>query len=83
MIVEEIKVGPRGQVVMPPAFCSALKIAPGSKVIVRLEKDRVIVKKKVTIDATVELEKLAKRGRSVDRIPPHMYEEQFETTMGS
>jgi bifunctional DNA-binding transcriptional regulator/antitoxin component of YhaV-PrlF toxin-antitoxin module len=79
MIVEvEIRVGPKGQVVIPPLFLGALKIAPGSKVIVRLENNRVIVERKVNLDAAIEFEKIAYRGRSVDKILPHMYEEQFE-----
>jgi AbrB family looped-hinge helix DNA binding protein len=78
LVEEEMKVGPKGQVVIPRVFRSALKIAPGSKVIVRLENDRVVVEKRKTLDAALEFEKLAKRGRSVDRIPPHAYEEQFE-----
>ncbi|HXQ91913.1 MAG TPA: AbrB/MazE/SpoVT family DNA-binding domain-containing protein [Nitrososphaerales archaeon] len=78
MIEEEMKVGPKGQVVIPRVFRSALKIHPGSKVIVRLENDRVVVEKKAILNAATEFERIAKSGKSVHRISPHMYEEEFE-----
>ncbi|MDH2902131.1 MAG: AbrB/MazE/SpoVT family DNA-binding domain-containing protein [archaeon] len=77
MIEEEMKVGPRGQVVIPRIFRNALKISPGSKVILRLENDRVVVEKR-TFDAAAEFERIAKGGRSIGRVPPHMYEAELE-----
>ena len=78
IIEEEMKVGPKGQVVIPSVFRSALKINPGSKVVVRLENDRVVLEKRVKLDAAAEFERIAKSGRSVNRVSPHMYEEEFE-----
>ena len=63
MIEREIKVGPKGQIVIPKVFRSALKINPGSKVVVRLENGRVVVEKKRTPDAAAEFERIAKNGR--------------------
>ena len=77
-IEEEMKVGPKGQVVIPKVFRSALKIGPGSKVVLHLESDKVVLEKKMSIDASSEFEKIARSGRSVGRIEPHIYEEQFE-----
>ena len=77
-VEEEMKVGPKGQVVIPRIFRSALKISPGSKVVVRLENNRVILEKKKILDAAAEFERIAKSGRSVNRIFPHLYEEEFE-----
>lgn len=77
LIEEEMKVGPKGQVVIPQIFRNALKISPGSKVIVRLENDRVVVEKR-TFDAVAEFERIAKSGKSVGRISPHSYEEELK-----
>jgi AbrB family looped-hinge helix DNA binding protein len=78
LIEEEMKVGPKGQVVIPRVFRSALKISPGMKVTVRLENERVILEKKKTQDAAAEFERIAKRGRSMSTVSPHLYEEEFE-----
>jgi AbrB family looped-hinge helix DNA binding protein len=78
LIEEEMKVGPKGQVVIPRVFRSALKISPGMKVTVRLENERVILEKKKTQDAAAEFEGIAKRGRSLSKVSPHLYEEEFE-----
>jgi AbrB family looped-hinge helix DNA binding protein len=43
MIEQEMKVGSKGQVVIPRVFRSTLKIYPGSRVIIRLENVRVVV----------------------------------------
>lgn len=72
-----MKVGPKGQVVIPRIFLNALNISPGSRVIVRLENDRVVVEKR-TFDAAAEFERIAKGGKSIGRVSPHMYEEEFE-----
>jgi AbrB family looped-hinge helix DNA binding protein len=77
-IEEEMKVGPKGQVVIPSVFRSVLKISPGSKVVVRLEDDRVVVEKKKIPDVALEFEKMAKRGRSTRRIDPHAYEKELQ-----
>jgi AbrB family looped-hinge helix DNA binding protein len=77
MIEEEMKVGPKGQVVIPKIFRNALKINPGTKVMVRLENDHVVVEKRA-FDAAAEFERIAKLGKSIDRISAHMYEEELE-----
>jgi AbrB family looped-hinge helix DNA binding protein len=77
-IEEEMKVGPKGQVVIPRMFRNALKINPGSKVVLRLENEKMVLEKKPKLDAAAEFERIAKSGRSVSKIAPHMYEEEFE-----
>jgi AbrB family looped-hinge helix DNA binding protein len=76
MIDKEMKVGPKGQVVIPSALRKALKIQPGSKVIFRLEGDKAVLQK-LGVDAVSLLERIAKNGPSVTRIPPHLYEEEL------
>jgi len=78
MIEEEMKVGPKGQVVIPRALRKMLKIHPGSKVIFRIEGERVLLQKP-EVDAAALLESIAKKGRSVKRIPPHLYEEELSS----
>jgi AbrB family looped-hinge helix DNA binding protein len=76
MIEEQMKVGPKGQVVIPRALRKALKIHPGSKVVFRLEGDKVFFEK-LGVDAVGTLWEIAKKGRSVARVSPHLYEEEL------
>jgi len=71
-----MKVGPKGQVVIPRALRKALKIHPGSKVVFRLEGDKAVLQK-LGVDAVALLERIAKNGPSVTRIPSHLYEEEL------
>ncbi len=76
MIEEEMKVGPKGQVVIPRALRKALKIHPGSKVVFILEGDRIVLKKP-KVDSVALMEGIARKGPSVKRIPPHLYEKEL------
>jgi AbrB family looped-hinge helix DNA binding protein len=77
LIEEEMKIGPKGQVVIPRAMRKALKIEPGSKVLLRLDDDQVILKKPV-FDAVAVFQRVAKSGKSVTKINPHSIEEELE-----
>jgi AbrB family looped-hinge helix DNA binding protein len=77
VIEEEMKVGPKGQIVIPSAMRKALKIESGSKVLVRLEDNQVIVKKP-TFDAVAVFQRVAKSGKSISKINPHAYEEELD-----
>jgi AbrB family looped-hinge helix DNA binding protein len=77
LIEEEMKVGPKGQIVIPKAMRKALKIEPGSKVLLRLDDDQVIVKKP-TFDAVAVFQRVAKSGKSITKINTHSYEAELE-----
>ncbi len=78
MLEEERKVGPKGQFVIPSAMRKALKMEPGSKIIVSLEDDKLVVKKPV-FDAVAVFQKIARSGKSISKIDPHAaYEEELE-----
>jgi len=74
---EEMKVGPKGQIVIPSAIRKALKIEPGSKVTVTLEDDKAILEKP-TFDAVAVFEKAARMINNNKKIHPHAYEEELE-----
>jgi len=77
MIQEEMKVGPKGQVVIPKAMRKALKIGPGSKVVMSLTDDKVIIEKP-PVSAVSVFEGIAKEGPSMALIEPHLYEDELE-----
>ena len=72
-----MKIGPKGQVVIPQNMRKALKIGPGSKVIFRLNNNKLILEKP-NFDAVAVFEKIAKNGPSIIKIDPHAYEEELE-----
>jgi len=77
LIEEEMKVGPKGQVVIPRAMRKALKIEPGSKVSFRLEDDKLILRKPA-FDAVAVFERIAKEINYNQEIDPHAYEEELD-----
>jgi AbrB family looped-hinge helix DNA binding protein len=78
VIREEMKVGPKGQVVIPRAIRKALRIEPGSKVQFTLKDDKVILEKPV-FDAVAVFERIAKEIHYNKEIDPHeAYEEELE-----
>ena len=72
-----MKVGPKGQVVIPSAIRKALKISPGSKVQITLEDNKAILEKPA-FDAVAVFQRVAKSGKSISKINPHAYEEELE-----
>ncbi len=72
----EVKVGPKGQVVIPKAFRDEFGIAPGDEVLVRDEKYGIVVKKPPT-DAAGVLRGIAKSGKRAGKIDAHAYEKEL------
>ncbi|MCJ7561098.1 AbrB/MazE/SpoVT family DNA-binding domain-containing protein [Candidatus Bathyarchaeota archaeon] len=77
MIEEEMKVGPKGQVVIPRTMRKALKIHHGSKVVFKLADGRLIVENPF-FDSVGVFENVARKGSSVSKVEPHAYEEELE-----
>ncbi len=72
-----MRVGPKGQVVIPKSFRKILKIGTGTEVVFRLEGERVILEREAE-DPIRTLETIARKGKSVSKINPHAYEEELE-----
>lgn len=78
LLEEEMKVGPKGQVVIPRAMRKALKIEPGSKVLIKMEDDKLILEKP-DFDAVAVFTRIAKEINYNKEIDPHeAYEEELE-----
>ncbi len=72
-----MKVGPKGQVVIPKIMRKALKISPGSKVVFKLDDERLILEKPA-FDAVAVFRKTAQQINYNKKISPHQYEEELE-----
>lgn len=77
MIEEEMKVGPKGQVVIPRTMRKALKISPGSKVIFKMGDGKLTIEKP-DFDAVSVFTKISKQINHNNKIDPHIYEEQIK-----
>ena len=77
MDLVEAKVGPKGQVVIPNAMRKALKIAPGSKVLVSYQEGKVIIEKTGGSSVAV-FARIAKEGPPLTEFDPHIAEEEIE-----
>ena len=71
--------GPKGQVVIPASLRQAMKIGPGSEIVFRLEKDKVIIDLPKIEDPVHTLESIALKGRSVSKFDTHSYEDELES----
>ena len=72
-----MKVGPKGQVVIPKTMRKALKINPGSKVLFKLDDGKLILEKP-SLDAVAVFTKIAKQIKYNKKIDPHQYEEELK-----
>lgn len=76
MIREEMKIGPKGQVVIPKVFRKSLGLHPGTKVVFTLREEGVLLKKPRK-DVTKVFKEIAESGKSV-KIKPDEYVEELE-----
>jgi AbrB family looped-hinge helix DNA binding protein len=73
---EEMKIGPKGQVLIPKAFRKSLGLHPGNKVTFTLTKAGLLLEKPRE-DAAAVFKEIANSGKNV-KIKPHEYDEQLE-----
>ncbi len=76
MLEEKMTVGPKGQVVIPSPLRKAFKILPGSKVVFRIEKNKIILERLET-DPVSTFRVIARKGKSIRKISPHEYEAEM------
>ena len=77
-IKEEMKIGPKGQVVIPRFFRKTMRLHPGSTVVFELEGDRLLIEKPA-VEADKIFESIAKSINFKGKIDPHeAYEEELE-----
>jgi len=77
VIEEEMKVGPKGQVVIPHKMRKALKISPGSKLVFKLAGEKLTVENPF-VDSVGVFGSIAVKGSSVAQVDAHSYEEELE-----
>ncbi len=77
MFTDRMRVGPKGQVVIPKNLREALKIGPGSEIIFRLEGDHVVLERE-TADPLETFGTISRKGKSISKINPHEYQTELE-----
>lgn len=78
MIEKKVKVGPKGQVVLPSKMRKALKISSGSKVVFKLMGKKLTLENSF-FDSVGVFGNIAAKGSSVAKVNSHFYEEDLET----
>ena len=77
MMQKVVRVSKKGQVVIPKAMRTALKIVPSSEVVFNLEDDKMIVKP--FFDAVAVFKRVAQETNYNKEIDPHgAYDEEME-----
>ena len=66
MLKKEITVGPRGQIVIPGSLRKAFKILPGSNVVFRIEKNKIILER-LEANPVSTFRVIARKGKSIGR----------------
>lgn len=78
MVSIKMKVGPKGQVVIPKVIRDEYNINPGDNIIFREENNKTVIEK-VKIDPIAIFEKAAKsKKRMKFKFDPHAIEEEYE-----
>lgn len=72
-----MKVGPKGQVVIPKIFRESLRMGPGSEVFISEEEGRLVVEKP-QMDPIAVFRAIAAKGKNVKIDPDKSYDEMME-----
>ena len=70
MLEIRMRVGPKGQVVIPKVLRDAFKIGPGTEVTFSVEGEKIVMRATRTDTADV-FERIAESGRAIRKFPPH------------
>ena len=73
----KMKVGPKGQVVIPKEIRDEEKIMPGDEIFIELSGKGILIEKPKR-DVVAEMEKIANSIGYKGKIDPHAYEEELE-----
>lgn len=77
MLEIRMRVGPKGQVVIPKVFRDAFRSGPGTEVSFSVEEEKIVLRAART-DAADVFERIAKSGKSIRKFAPHAaYERQL------
>jgi len=76
MFEKEMTVGSNGQVVIPVALRKTLKITPGSKMIFKIDGNKIILEK-LKIDSVNIFRETSKKGKNVNEIKYSEYEDEI------
>jgi AbrB family looped-hinge helix DNA binding protein len=71
-----VKVGPKGQIVIPKIFREATGITPGMKVAIEEKENGLLVKKQSNIYEMFE--QIAMKGKSIKVRPHDSYDEEMK-----
>src|SRR6266498_3781045 len=81
MLEIRMRVGPKGQVVIPKVLRDAFKIGPGTEVTFSVEEEKIVMRATRRDTADV-LDRIAKSGRTIRRFPPHAaYERELRIVL--
>jgi len=70
MLEIRMRVGPKGQVVIPKVLRDAFKIGPGTEVTFSIDAERIILRATRT-DAADVFDRIAKAGSLIRKFSPH------------
>lgn len=77
MIKQQMKIGPKGQVVIPKVFREYMGVGPGSTVVFELKKEGILIEN--PSENVVEVfDKISKSKKSIEVKPHESYEEEVE-----
>ncbi len=77
MIKQQMKIGPKGQVVIPKIFRRHIGINPGSTVVFELKKEGILIEK--PSENVVDIfDKIARSGKHTESELQESYEEEIE-----
>ena len=77
MIKQEMKVGPKGQIVIPKLFREQKRIHPGDRVFIELKKEGIVIDKPLEDPISI-FERVSKKGKSVKVNSDKDYEQMMK-----